>query len=105
MKRSHWRRGCALLLAVSLILLIGACTLVGAAVQRGALAPPWFDRRIGILRLVGYSTWNASCRPYVGCAPTRREAYVIWLLVDRQAYDTVSPSAYRFVSLPIEHDR
>src|SRR5262245_45114946 len=105
MNRFHWRRGCVLLLAVSLILVVGACTTVGAGIQRGGLAPPWFDQRLGMLRLVGYSTWNANCPPYVGCAPTRREAYVIWLLVERQAYDTASPSAYRFVSLPIEHDR
>jgi hypothetical protein len=105
MNGSHWRRGCAVLLTVSLILIVGACTIVGASVQHGALRPPWFDRRLGMVRLVGYSTWNANCPPYVGCAPTRREAYVIWLLVERPAYDAASHSSFRFVSLPIEHNR
>ncbi len=66
---------------------------------RGALAPPWFERSLGPLRLVGYSTWNADCPPFEGCAPTRKEAYVIWLSweIAGQRGD-----ARRLLSLPIE---
>ena len=77
-----------------------ACSLGVLGVWRGALAPPWFDQTIGMLRVVGYSTWNADCPPYTGCAPTRREAYVVWLVWESAGQ---SQGTYRLLSLPIAH--
>jgi hypothetical protein len=93
------------MVAAALVLtLIAACALGVLAVQRGAVHPIGFDGRLGSLRLVGYSTWNANCPPFVGCEPTRREAYVIWLL--RAPPGAAGDRApYRLLDLPIEHRR
>jgi hypothetical protein len=78
-----------------------ACPLGAVGVWWGALSPPWFDRSFGALHLVGYRTWNADCPPYAGCAPTRREAYVVWLLWEPAGH---SERTYRLLNLPIAHD-
>lgn len=105
MRRLGWQRGCALAIGMGLAALLMAGLLAGASVRRGMLVPPWFDRRFGSLRIVGYTTWNASCPPYVGCPPTRFEAYVVWLLVQPQSSNTPAQHARQFLRLPIDHDQ
>jgi hypothetical protein len=68
--------------------------------SRGALALPWFDQTFFTFRFVGYSTWNADCPPYTGCAPTQHEAYVVWVLWDQPA---PSQDARRLLIVPIDH--
>ena len=79
-RAAHWKQGCAGLVLAGLLL--GATLACGLGITRGwrgTLSPPWFNQTLGPLRVVGYSTWNAQCPPYVGCAPTRNESYVVWL--------------------------
>ena len=99
-RRQRWPRGCAMVLGALLIALIGACSLGTIVVQRGAIQPIWFDRSLGSLRLVGYSTWNANCPPFVGCEPTLHEAYVVWLI--REQPDAGGSAARRLLNLPVE---
>jgi hypothetical protein len=103
MSASRWQRGCIVLSTACLIVAIVACPLGVVGVWRGILSPPWFDQTLGTRRVIGYHTWNASCPPYVGCAPTRRESYVIWLVVDQSGPAGQSKGAYRFLSLEIDH--
>jgi hypothetical protein len=98
---SHWKRGCAVLVATCLLIAAVACSLGVVGVRRGALSPSWFDQNVGTLRVVGYSTWNADCPPYVGCAPTQSESYVVWLMWESTG---PSPGTYRLLNLPIAHD-
>lgn len=91
-----------MLAAACLLLPALACALGGAGVALGAIRAPWFDYPLGGSRLVGYSTWNARCEPFTGCAPTRDEAYVIWLLWDTGG---PRPATFRVLSLPIAHGR
>jgi hypothetical protein len=79
-RSSRWKSGCAGIVAAVLLITVLACALGTAGLWRRAIAPPRFDQSIGALRLVGYSTWNGSCPPYTGCAPTQRDAYVVWLI-------------------------
>ena len=77
----RWKRGCAGLVAMCLLLSAALACARGITGGWGSMrSPPWFDQSLGPLRLVGYSTWNAQCPPYVGCAPTQNEAYVVWLI-------------------------
>jgi hypothetical protein len=99
----QWKRGCVLLVAACLLAAILACSLGAAGIWRGVVSPPWFDLALGVVRVVGYSTWNASCPPYEGCAPTRNEAYVIWLVLRRSDGAGQNPDAYQLIGLPIEH--
>jgi hypothetical protein len=101
--RQRWSRGCVVLLAALLVAVIVACSLGVIGLQRGAVAPLRFDWNLSSLRLVGYSTWNANCPPFVGCDPTLHEAYVIWLIVEQPDPDAARRSARRLVTLPIEH--
>lgn len=105
MRSLIWRRGCAALLIAGCLVALALGASAAVVVRRGALAPPWFDRRLGPIHLVGYSTWNASCPPFVGCPPTRFEAYVIWLIVNRPAGNSEPPRFFQFLRLPIEHGR
>jgi hypothetical protein len=80
-RASYWKRGCAGLALTGLLL--GATLTCARGITdgwRGTRSPPWFVQSFGPLRMVGYSTWNAQCPPYVGCAPTRNESYVVWLI-------------------------
>jgi hypothetical protein len=95
------RRGCVVLFAACLLAAALACLLGGVGVAQGRLKPIWFDHSLGAAHLVGYNTWNASCVPYTGCAPTRREAYVVWVVW--RPGEPRSP-ALRLLSLPIIHD-
>src|SRR5690348_17183988 len=99
----YWTRGCVVLIAASLLIAVLACSVGAITVWRGAFSPPWFDQSLGSLRVVGYTTWNANCPPYTGCAPTLHEAYVVWLVTDRSAPLRPGKNIYRFVSLPISH--
>ena len=92
--------GWALLVATQLVIVVLACPLAGLGVWRGALALPWFEQSLGGARLVGYSTWNAGCEPYSGCAPPRQESYVVWLVYETQP---AGKRAYRLVRVPIAH--
>jgi len=80
-RASRWQSGCAGIVAAILLIAAMSCALGAVGVWRGAIAPPWFNQSIGPLRLVGYSTWNGRCPPYTGCAPTQRDAYVVWLIL------------------------
>jgi|SRR3954468_20663502 len=100
---SRWQRGCVLLLAAVMLTALVGCSLGVLAVWRGALSPPWFDQPVGPLRVIGYSTWNANCRPFTGCDPTLHESYVVWLIFDRTEPIASSPHIYRLVHLPIVH--
>jgi hypothetical protein len=93
-------RGCALLVSACLLGLVAACALGAFGVWRGALAPPWFELSVFGQQLVGYSTWNANCPPFQGCAPTRDESYVVWLVASPAAR---REQAYRLLHVPIEH--
>jgi len=88
------------LVATCLLAAAMACALGVVGVWRGALAV-WFDQSLGMLHIVGYSTWNADCPPYTGCAPTRREAYVVWVLWGSAGQ---GQRAYRLLNLPIAHE-
>lgn len=98
-ERGSPRRGGVVLGVTCLLVIFLACASVVLSVRWGAFAPPWFDQHFGMLRVVGYSTWNADCPPYTGCAPTRSEAYVIWLIWD----SAQPPDLYRLLKLPTAH--
>lgn len=70
------------------------------SVRQGAFKPSWFDMRLGLVRLVGYTTWNANCPPFTGCDPTTHESYVVWLAVGPSIQ---TARIVRLVRLPIEH--
>ena len=93
----RWPSGCAAIAAVLLISVV-SCSLGAIGLHAGAITPPRMDSAIGSLRLVSYSTWNGSCPPYTGCAPTQRNAYVIWLIWES---GTQNRSAYQLVDLEI----
>ena len=93
----RWPSGCAAIAAVLLIIGV-SCSLGAIGLHTGAITPLRMDSAIGSLRLVGYSTWNASCPPYTGCAPTQRNAYVIWLIWES---GTQNRSTYQVVDLEI----
>lgn len=97
---ARWQRGCAVALAACLLGLLVACPVGVAGVQQGAVKPAWFDYGVGPLRLVGYSTWNANCPPYIGCDPTLHESYVVWVVLARPG---AGEQAHRFVRVPIQH--
>lgn len=100
----RWRRGCVSLVGTMLLLFVMACSGTILAVWHGGLAPNWFDWQLGLVRLVGFTTWNANCPPFIGCDPTREESYVIWLVVDHVNDDRVNRQWFRLFRLPIEHD-
>jgi hypothetical protein len=102
MSAARWKRGCAALVAACLLIAIVASALGAAGVWQGIVSPPWFDQTLGSLRVIGYRTWNANCQPYQGCAPTRNESYVVWLVVKRSDVAGPRQSVYQFVRLPIE---
>ena len=100
-RRGLWRQGCAGVIAAGLITLVVACSLIGAGLQRGLIAQPQLDGRVGALRVVGFPTWNARCPPFVGCEPTRKQSYVIWFIVEQPGPAGVTTSPHRFVAIPI----
>jgi hypothetical protein len=94
----RWTSGCAAIAAAILLITVLSCSLGTIGLRGGAITPPRIDGAIGSLRLVGYSTWNGSCPPYTGCAPTQRNAYAIWLIWESGA---LNRSAYQLVDLEI----
>lgn len=100
--RRQGRRGCVGLLAAGLLLLVLGCAGSLLGIRGGTLTPRWFDERVGPVRIVGYTTWNANCPPFYGCDPTLQEAYVVWVMPDPGA-SAANRSPFQLLRLPIEH--
>ena len=47
LKRPRWLRGCVLLVAIGLALVVSLCSLSGLGIRRGLIHPPWVVRRLG----------------------------------------------------------
>lgn len=95
-----WRRGCIALVAAGILALVLGCGTLALGLRQGAVAPRWFDTRLGMMRLLGFTTWNPNCRPYTGCDPTLSEWYVVWVVVERSGN---APQSLRVLRLPIKH--
>jgi hypothetical protein len=76
------RRRFAISIMLSLTLLIAGTIGFGVAIQQGSVAAPRLDIRYGTMWIVGYTTHNPECAPYMPCPPDAGEAlqayYVIW---------------------------
>jgi hypothetical protein len=95
----RWHRGCVGLIAIGLILTIGACGLSGAAIQRGAIAPPDVELRTGWVDLFAKNTWPLTCAPISACILTKRPVYMVWVIV---RWPASVASSYRLVNIPLE---
>ena len=114
----RWKLGCALTSALCMVLL-SSCFLIGALIQRRAVAPPDINLALGSVQLVGYVTSRPNCPPYGGRKPsislpcstdslfTSEKAYTLWLLIPGRSGPSGLPRPIfrRLVLLPIAIDR
>jgi hypothetical protein len=95
-----WQRGCVGLLAFGLALAIVACGLGGAALKRGAIAPPDVELRTGWVDVFAKQTWPLTCAPISACILTKRPIYMVWVIV---RWPTQQASSYRLVNILLEN--
>lgn len=107
--RSGWLRGCVLLTALSLALVVGLCSLSGLGVRRGLINPPWIVRRLGPVQLVARSTITPDCALEFPCGkpinifdPNLRTYYVVWIVMSWPGPDKPSVTKYRLMIEPID---
>lgn len=100
--RQRWQTGCVGVITACAISLLVAGLVIGIGVQRGLIAAPAIDRRFGKVRIVSYLTWNARCPPFVGCEPTTRQSYVVWIVTDAPGPDGVARNSRQLFALPID---
>ncbi len=83
------RRLVSIAAALALLLLAGGCALGGVAVDRGIIAPPPFELRLGDARLIGTLSRIPPCSQLInpGCALDRplppARLYTVWLISGR----------------------
>jgi hypothetical protein len=106
--RPLWLRGCLLLVAIGLALMVSLCSLSGLAIRRELIRPRWIVRRVGPVQLVARSTITPECALEFPCGkpmnvfdPNLRTYYVVWIIMSWPGPDKPSISKYRLVMQPI----
>jgi hypothetical protein len=106
--RPRWLRGCVLVAAIGLALVVGLCSLSGLGIRRGLIDPPWIARTLGPVQLVARRTFTPECALEFPCGkpinvfdPNLRTYYVVWIVVTWPGPDKPSISKYRLVMQPI----
>ena len=111
----RWKLGCALASTLCLMLIM-ACFLTGAVIQRRAVAPPNIHLALGSVHIVAYGTNRPNCPPYGGRKPSvaaicasdsiysSAQAYTVWILLPGRSSPSGMPRTMfrRLVLLPIE---
>lgn len=100
--RQRLHMSCVGAIAAGAICLVVACLGLSIGVQHGAITAPVIDQRFGQVHIVSYLTWNARCPPFVGCEPTTRQSYVVWLVVDRPGPDDPMHDSRRLLAVPLD---
>jgi hypothetical protein len=93
-------RGCAILVACSIVVVLASCTLASAGIRSGAVAPIATNRHFGPVQLVAFvlctSPWPAD-----PCT-TGRRSYEVWLLVDWKRLGLGNPKSYPLMIMPLQ---
>jgi hypothetical protein len=98
------------------MILIMACCLTGAVIQRRAVDPPTIDLAFGSFHIVAYGTNRPNCPPYGGRKPpataicgadsiySSAQAYTVWVMLPGRMSPSGIPRTTfrRLVLLPIE---
>ena len=86
--RPRWLRGCAEASALLLVMIVVACALGSAGMQRGLIAPPWIVRHFGPFHLIAIQTLTPQCALEFPCGqplnirdPQLKRYYVIYLVI------------------------
>jgi hypothetical protein len=93
-------RGCAALVAFSLLVVLASCTLGVFGVRSGAVAPLSASGRVGPVRLIAFVLCT-STRPSNPCA-TGTRSYEVWLLVDWRRLGIGNPRSYPLMIMPLQ---
>jgi hypothetical protein len=87
-RRPFWMRGCVVLAAALLLVVVASCSLFGPGVRRGAIEPPTLVSHLGPLHFVARKTLTPQCaleypcgRPINILDPNLERYYVIWIVV------------------------
>ena len=113
--RPRLKLGCALASALCMMLIM-ACFLTGAVIQRRAVAPPTIHLALGSFHIVAYGTNRPDCPPYGGRKPlvsaicgadsilSSAQAYTVWVMLPGRTSPSGIPRTTfrRLVLLPIE---
>jgi hypothetical protein len=113
--RPRWKLGCALVSALCMILIM-ACFLTAAVIQRHAVEPPNIHLTLGSVQIVAYGTNRPHCPPYGARKPSgtqicagdsiysSAQSYTVWLLLPGPASPSGLPRTTfrRLVLLPID---
>ena len=109
LKRPRWLRGCVLLVAIGLALLVSLCSLSGLGIRRGLIHPPWVVRRLGPVQLVARSTLTPDCALEFPCGkpinifdPNIRTYYLVWIVMSWPGPDKPSVTKYRLMKEPLD---
>ena len=105
-RRRTWRHA-ALIMAIACAILVLGCGLGIASMQRGMVAPPEVNMRVGSIRLVGLSSRLPECSRLLvpGCESLTRAStariYTLWLLVQREPNSWDRPKITSLLTMQI----
>ncbi|HET9224947.1 MAG TPA: hypothetical protein VFO07_20710 [Roseiflexaceae bacterium] len=93
-------RGCLVLAAFSLVVVLAGCMLGIFGVRSGVVAPLSASGRMGPVRLIAFVLCT-STRPSNPCA-TGTRSYEVWLLVDWRRLGVGRLRSYPLLNMPLQ---
>jgi hypothetical protein len=100
-RRSRWPRGCLILPAIGVIVLL-ACVLAAALIQWRGGGLPELSGQIGEYRMVAYTTVVPTCSPALPCRQQFADVplpryYVVWVVPKT----TPGQAGTRLITIPL----
>jgi hypothetical protein len=93
-------RGCAMLAALSLAVLLAACGLAGFGVRSGAVDPIATTQAVGPVQVVSFILCRSTML-HNPCTSGRR-TYEVWLVVDWKLLDAGDRRSYLLLNMALD---
>jgi hypothetical protein len=103
-----WLRGCLGLAAISLLIILMACTLARTGIQRGNMRPPQGTVNLGV---VEFYARVSNCPAFPRCTVVVEHGNLSTPLIDPLVYQYIisvqvpgvnGPTSYQLVNIPVE---